>query len=192
VFAFGHRFSLVWLGDACPTPAIYDAIAADAALHDGRGCFSPVAVFTPTDGRDVAAALSDALDRAHVRWPVGVVHPIEGAQIRARGALARVEGVSHATAGGSVHLLPAARFEPIALPRAIAVHPVRDLAHALDVVRPWSRWLSSVAAEPHVAEPWLDLGATRVCAPGSLQRPALNRAHDGVDWVRATARQTSG
>lgn len=195
VHAFGHRFSAVWWTGAPvpPDPLVPDAfrdaagaIAADAALHDGRGCFSPALVLTPLPRDAALDALAEALERAAARWPVGRISPIEGAAIRARRALARAFGATRDGPWGSVHALPAAHAEPAGLPRATLVVPVPDLDAALAAVAPWARWLSSVATdEPASATAWRQLGASRVVAPGRLQRPALDRVHDGVEVLRA-------
>ena len=57
---------------------------------------------------------------------------------------------------------------------------------------PYARWLSTIGTDdPESVPTWVSLGATRVCRPGRMQRPPLIRAHDGEDWLRATARWLS-
>ena len=83
VLGFGSRFSVAWWTN----PASADALATDLALHDGRGCMSPVAIFSPLP--DAAERLTAAMERAQQRLPRGSLSPAEGALIRERGALAR-------------------------------------------------------------------------------------------------------
>src|SRR5690606_28659711 len=106
----GSAWSLAW--------ATRDlrALAADLALHDGRGCMSPAVVFSPLP--DAAERLAEALRLAQSRWPRGAVEAAEAAAIRSRRALARVLGRVVEVEGGCVHVLPGDRVVPASLPRA--------------------------------------------------------------------------
>lgn len=174
----GSAWSLAWLtGDG-------RGLARDLALHEGRGCLSPVVVFTPLPLDRAVGRVVAALEEAQARWPLGEVSPGEAARIRARGALARVVGSARVVEGGAVHGLPAERFVPEALPRAPAVVQVADLAEAVELVGRWPG-LSTVGTDaPDSAHTWRAAGASRVCPLGEMQRPPLRRLHDGVDWVR--------
>lgn len=176
VLGFGHRFSVAWVTERAGLAAVAD----DAALHDGRGCMSPVAVFTPLANAD--ATLAAAMVEAQRRWPVGAVAPAEAAAIRARRALARAVGAVHEGDGWSVHALPVARWSAAALPRSIAVHQVTDVAGFAEAMAPMLPWLSTVGADAKIPA-W---PAVRVAALGRMQRPPLVRRHDGVDWLKAT------
>jgi hypothetical protein len=185
----GHRFSVAWIGgsplqDDPLVPAdfsdAYGALAADAALHDGRGCLSPV-VLISTDTNAVDS-LADTLARAEQRWPRGEISDLEAASIRARGALAAATGTVRSGARWSVHGLPAEQWQPIALPRSVAVIQVENREEAARILAPfWSR-LSTIGTD----QPWTN--APRTCRLGRLQRPPLLRHHDGVDWLRTTSR----
>jgi len=136
--------------------------------------------------------MAQAMRRAQRKWPIGTLHPAEGAAIRHRGILARAVGELQQGEGWSVHGLPAEHFQPAGLPRSIAVISVRDLDEALEVAAPWSAHLSTVGSDDFRGGPtWLELGASRVCRPGRMQRPPLRRAHDGVDWIQTTLRAVS-
>ena len=74
--------------------------------------------------------------------------------------------------------------EEDALPRTIAVVQLPDRSAALELLRPWARWLSTVGTD----EPGTDWLGARVCALGQMQRPPVDRLHDGVDLLRATLR----
>lgn len=177
VLGFGHRFSVAWITglDALP------ALAEDVALYDGRGCFSPVAVLTPLAAGDVLDRLGGALAEVQERWPRGQVSDEEHARIRTRRALAAVVGEVRRGDGWELHALPPSRLDPVALPRAVAVHQTTDPAAAL---ARWSRWLSTVGTD-QVGLSW---PGARTCRPGRMQRPPVERLHDGIDWLRATLR----
>jgi Acyl-CoA reductase (LuxC) len=175
---FGSRSSVAWITD----PRSLDAVAADAALYDSRGCMSPVAVFTPLPPGEVAAGLAAAMDRAEAAVPRGAITAREAAEIRARVALARAAGTSRVGPAWGVLTLPAERFVPSPLPRVLTVHGVADRAAFSAWLARWSESLSTLGTD----DAGLAWPGVRVCAPGSMQRPPLDRRHDGVDWLRAT------
>jgi len=181
----GHRFSVAWVDR--DDDATWDGVAADAALHDGRGCLSPTTVFTPIPADVAGPALMRALDRAAARWPIGSLDPSESAAIRSRSALTRVAGRLFDGPGGSVHAIPGARWRPEALPRSLWLVQTRDISEAKQVLGTSARWLSTVGTDsPNAANEWFEAGATRVCRAGRMQRPPLLRSHDGEDWLSAT------
>lgn len=173
----GHRFSVAYCTES------WSGVAADAARHDGRGCFSPTVVLSSHP--KAAEQLADAMSAAQHQWPRGEVSPIEGATTRARGALARVTGQCVTGEGWSVHQLPVEHLEPTALPRSVALVRVENEQQAVDIIARFSRWLSCVATDGD-ASLWQPLRPSRIVAPGELQRPKLHRIHDGLDWIRAT------
>jgi hypothetical protein len=197
----GHRFSAAWItgNPLPPDPRVpegfhgsWGGVAADAVLHDGRGCMSPVAVFTPVPLQTACDRLADAMLRASARWPIGSVSPSEHAHIRSRRALARVTGVVCEGRDFSIHGLPVEYLEPLTLPRCLAVYQVEDATQAARALAPYARWLSTVGTDdPESVGTWFSLGATRVCRQGRMQRPPLIRPHDGEDWLHGTARWIS-
>jgi hypothetical protein len=181
VLGFGHTFAVAYAG----TDNEIDAVARDAVRFDGRGCMSPVALLSPLPLEEACAGLGIAMERAQRDVPRGEISTAEGAAIRTRRARARVEGVLVEGDGWSVHGLPPERFEPVGLPRSLAVHHATEAT--LDrILTPHAAALSTFGTDgpapswPHV----------RVCRPGEMQRPPLVRLHDGVDWLAATLRQT--
>lgn len=175
---FGHRFSVAWIREV----ASLRGVAESAALHDGAGCMSPVAVFTDLPLSEVVPRLAEEMASAAARWPRGPVAAADAAQIRTRGALARVVGTVAEGPGWSVHGLPAERFLPASLPRSLAVHRVSGF----DEVHPkLGDRLSTLGTD----DPEVSVPGARVCAPGEMQRPPLNRLHDGVDWLQETLRR---
>lgn len=180
VLAFGHRFSAAWI----TRPESMLEVARDAALHDGRGCMSPVAVGTSLPLDVAVDALAEAMATVEAEIPRGSLEPTESARLRARRALALAAGTLREGTGWSVHGLPAERFVPSGLPRSLAVHPLADREAFVRWVEPWASLLSTVGTD----DPDLRLDAARVVGPGEMQRPPILRLHDGVDWVRATVR----
>ncbi len=169
---FGERFSVAFWSD----PARADALALDLALYDGRGCMSPVAIFSPIP--DALDLLADAMQRAEDRWPCGALAPGEAARIRSRQALAQVVGSHRSGTGWAVHQLPVDRFDPAAaLPRVAVLHEA-DQDAFLRVVQPSFSRLSTVGSDAPLAIP-----DVRVCALGAMQRPPIDRLHDGVNWL---------
>lgn len=185
----GHRFSAAWVTGAPlpPDPLVpegfgdtaWDGIAADLALYDGRGCFSPQVVFTPLALEAAGPALAAAMARARARWPLGEVAPEEGAQLRARLALARVTGAVWGGPGAWVAALPAARWTPGALPGLVALVQVPRAEEAQAALAPWGPALSVLATDAP-GEVWFE---ARACRPGRAQRPPVVRLHDGRDWL---------
>jgi hypothetical protein len=178
---FGHRWSaaVIRLDD----PEVWAGVALDAALHDGRGCMSPVVVLTTLPFEAASRRLASALEAVQRRLPLGEIDPSEAANIRARRALARATGGVVEGEGWSIHGIPPDLFKPMALPRSVALVTVREAQ------------VSALLADPRVSTVGVDASAVlnvpgaRICAPGWMQRPPLIRLHDGVDWIRATARR---
>ena len=154
---FGHRFSLAWIGtDDKPN---WNNLAFDTAIHDGRGCMSPVALFTPLPLDIACAGLAAAMESAEAKWPLGAVAPGESAAIRSREALARVTGTLLKGPGWSIHGLPARYFSPMALPRSLAVYHLPNEAAAKKILTSRLKWLSTVGTDSPSAS-WFD---ARVC-----------------------------
>jgi len=176
---FGHRFSAAWIERA------WEAIAQDLIVHDGYGCMSPVLIATPLPLDEAVDRMAEALATWSARIPLGQVAPADLAGIRSRQALARVVGRVASGTGWSVHGLPSKHWTPMALPRSIAVCSVASRADAWAMLAAHEPHLSTVAdAEGHA---W---GSARVVLPGHMQRPPLDRVHDGVPVLSAVLRTT--
>lgn len=196
LLGFGHRFSMAWVGGGhpAPDPLVPDGfddpwgrVAADAALHDGRGCLSPVVVCTSLPGREAIEGLCEAMERAERRWPAAPPSDAEAAAIRARGALAQVTGRAVQGEGWAVHALPPSLARPTAMPRALALIRVPSPADAVDALAPFHRWWSTAGvATEEEALAFASVDGVRTCPLGRMQRPPLDRLHDGVDWLRET------
>lgn len=179
---FGHKFSVAVVTEHDQ----WQRVVQDAILYDGRGCFSPTAIFTTLPAQESATALFSALQSSQTETPRGAISSYEAAAIRSRGVLATVTGVCHANPTESVHVLPISQFKPYGLPRSIALYSVANVEMAMDTVRPHASHLSIVGTDNETKTGWLKVGAARVVRLGEMQRPPLNRLHDGVDWLKAT------
>lgn len=170
LLGFGARYSVAWWSD----PARAHDLAWDLILHDGRGCMSPTAIFSPLP--DAASLLHQALTELAV--PRGPLAPIEAARIRERVALARVLGEAHLGTDHAVIGLPASHAAATGFPRLAVIHPASSPQELLD--RLPSQRLSVIGTDsplPHTPH--------RTAELGTMQKPPLDRLHDGVDWLRA-------
>ena len=206
----GHRFSLALLGPGATHASALTrtaaALALDVALWDQLGCLSPVSIHVvdpdPHAADRVARALADALAAAEIRWPRGHVEFAAAAAA----ARERAEAEMRAAAGDRVDVFAAAdaqwtvvreadaglRAAP--LHRFVRVHPNVDLDVALAAIGPHAMQLAGVAlagfgdASEKIAMELARIGASRVCAPGTLQSPPLGWPRDGRPVLLPLAR----
>jgi hypothetical protein len=189
---FGHRFSIAWVPREVATdPTTWMQIAIDLALHDSRGCMSPLAIFTDAEQQQVMPFAQHAMREAETAIPRGKIAPIEGAQIRGRGSLAQVTGLLASGENWSVHILPIGYFDPQVLPRSMGIYTCAHRGEVLEALRPYADALSIVSIpDEEPTESWLELGAERTCAFGEMQSPPLVRLHNGIDWLQATMKRS--
>jgi hypothetical protein len=210
--ARGHRLSLAALGpDATRGPALQRAaagLAVDVALWDQLGCLSPVAVHAvdpdPAACDRVAEALAEELAAAEQRWPRGRVDAATAAAIQA----ARDEAELRGAAGRRVTVLAsrgtawtvvredAPPLRPGPLHRFVRVHPARSPEELSAALAPVGRTLAAIALEGFgprargVTLACAELGASRLCAPGTLQAPPLGWHAEGAGVLAPFARFT--
>jgi hypothetical protein len=207
----GHRLSIA----AVVPPAsaerrrdLAERLAVDIALWDQLGCLSPIAVFAvdpePTRAAALGEAIALALANAERNWPRGTIdastsHTI--AQQRAEAELRRAAGRAiavHASDSTAWTVIvedgPELRSSP--LHRFIRVIPVPDPEHLLDAIEPLGSHLAAAAIEGFgaqavgLARALATLGASRICAPGSLQSPPLDWRHGGRGVLAPLVRLT--
>lgn len=209
----GHRVSFACIGADTLTPQHVDdlgrALALDVASWDQLGCLSPIFVHVVGRDRTAAARVADALARAlseeAVRIPRGHVPLAAAAAI----AQERASAELRAADGRAVHLAaagqhgftvvleddPALRAAP--LHRFVRVHAVESLEHTADALLPLSGRIAGIAlagfaghARDEAVRMAVALGASRICAPGTLQSPPLGWHHEGegvlLPFVRLT------
>ncbi len=162
LLAFGSRYSLAWWTD----PRNVGAVALDHVLYDNRGCMAPTGIFSPLP--DAADRLAAYLEQVTV--PVGRIHDEEHAWIRERRALARVVG---RVVSERVIELPPAYWSPRTAPGLAVVHPLKRFEDL--PVRPKA---VSVLGTDDARRP-----DVRCEALGRMQRPPLDRCHDGIRWL---------
>lgn len=170
---YGHGFGVAWIErDEDPT-----AVALDVALHDQRGCLSPLAVFVRGDARAFARALHEALGRLEETLPRGRVDAGEAA------AAMQWQGAAAArcvwSRRGKTHFVGAledAAF--IASPglRNVLVCEARDASHVMSLLGDEGAHLTCVGAtDADLAWP---LAGVRVVRAGTMQDPALDGPED--------------
>jgi hypothetical protein len=206
--AYGHRLSLAALGEAAAEASVLDDVARrlalDVALWDQLGCLSPIAVYV--EGEAAADATSEALARALAEaqrhLPRGVIEPRAASLISHERASAELRAAAgervrlHASNGTAWTVIREARRElrPAPLHRFVRIVPVADRAQLLEALAPLAPHLAAVALEgfgaatPHLARDLAQLGASRICRPGSLQTPPLGWHHDGQGVLSPLAR----
>jgi hypothetical protein len=209
--ADGHRLSIAAVVPPRKQGSLADLaqrLALDVALWDQLGCLSPIAVFSVHDEISRAAALAEALAAAladaEETWPRGRIEAAAARDIareRAEAELRLAAGravalhVSDATAW-TVVLEDGPQPRPAPLHRFVRIVPVADAANLLDAVRPLGPHLAAVAIEgfgdrtSSLAHALADLGASRVCTPGTLQSPPLDWRHAGRGVLAPLARFT--
>jgi hypothetical protein len=174
VVAHGERTSVAVVGRAASRDAhtIAQALARDVALHDQRGCLSPVAVYVEGDVHAVAAQLAAALERVSDELPPGPLDPAERAAHRTAVAEAEWAGATVLSgAHGTVLVDDAApRLRPNPGRRTVWVLPHSSLDDALPAGRIECVGVAGVALDAGMLR---RLGVSRVCAPGRMQRPPL-------------------
>ncbi len=175
---YGHRVSAAWCARA-PSDAEVLGLARDLCAWDQAGCLSPQVVWVRGAGghQAVAARLAQALRAVEpalpTRLPPGAARARRVALI-----LGHMQGRVWETATAAVVALPSGAFRSSPGFRVLWVLPADPAA--LGSTAPVLSSLAYVGAaeDRPTLPPWV-----RVCAPGQLQRPPLDWAHDGQDPV---------
>jgi hypothetical protein len=205
----GHRLSIAAVvppQNAELRAELAERLAIDIALWDQLGCLSPIAVFAvdPELARaaELGEAIADALANAEAKWPRGSIDPAAAhaiAQQRAEAELRRAAGRAieiHASDATTWTVIVEDGPEPRPAPlhRFVRVVPVPGPDQLIDAVRPLGTHLAAVAIEgfkeetARLADALAGLGASRICAPGSLQSPPLDWRHAGRGVLAPLAR----
>jgi len=174
----GHRASVAVVTGRNPVQTA-QALAWDLVLYDGRGCMSPSAIFCLDQTEALADALASALAEAGKTIPPGKLAPWQGPQWRARTGRARALGTCREDSQWAVCATETGPLEAN-LPRMAVLHEIEEV-RALSFLKDMALSTCATDLDDHAA---LEaLGFHRVCAPGDMQRPPLNRKHDGVDVI---------
>jgi acyl-CoA reductase-like NAD-dependent aldehyde dehydrogenase len=173
VIAHGERTSLAVIGrTAIDDAAIAERVARDVALHDQRGCLSPVAVLVDGDARAFAERLVAALAVLADAWPPGPLTTAERAAHRS--LVAEAEWIGAAvldSAGGTVLVHDDPRPRGCPGRRTVWVHPLTSLSQA---VLPGRVECVGLARARVDIDALRRLGVSRVCDAGTMQRPPLS------------------
>jgi hypothetical protein len=192
-------------------PEDADGIAAQAALavatFDQQGCVSPHVVYVEGGGEisadDFAQRLHTALTKVEAQLPRGRIEPEEAAAVHQARAAAEFrglagqgavvyagEGVSH-----TVIRLDDPSFTASCLNRLVYVKPVSRTEDIPELIRPFSRFLQTVALEAldpasnaHLAESLGELGISRVTTLERMPWPPGTWHHDGHSPLRELLR----
>jgi acyl-CoA reductase-like NAD-dependent aldehyde dehydrogenase len=171
----GERASVAVVGrdESRNAGALMHSVARDVALHDQRGCLSPVVVYVEGDVRAVASELAAALETVGTELPPGPLEPAERAAHRAAVAEAEWAGATVLPGVHGTVLIDDAspRFRPSPGRRTVWVLPLASLDEALLAGRIECVGLAGVATDVGTLR---RLGVSRVCAPGRMQRPLLS------------------
>lgn len=211
--AFGHRLSIVAIGSRELSEAELGELAAqlalDIVLWDQLGCLSPVAIYFEAS-RDRADRLAEELARAlrasEESLPRGDADvTVAGAIRREReeALLRRAAGqdvVIHSDAGTRWTVIRECdtQWRPAPLHRFIRIHPAQDQDSLLAAIAPLGPHLAAVAlagfgeATAQLTRRFAELGASRVCAPGTLQSPPLGWHHDNRPLLLPLSRLCDG
>jgi hypothetical protein len=200
--AYGHRFSIAILGPMTTASETslqqtLTGLALDIARWDQGGCLSPIDVYlvglSSTQSQRIARGIADALAELSTQMPRGdhstrslAAFSQESLEARMRAAVsddaAFFDGTDFAVA-----LESDARPRPAPLARLIHLLPVSTDVELERILLPLAPHLSTAAVagfSDSSSEQILDLirrmGMSRVCAPGSQQRPPIDWPHDGM------------
>jgi hypothetical protein len=183
-------------------------IARAVAVFDQQGCVSPHVVYVERGGQttpaELAMLIAQELARLDSELPRGVLSAAESSHIHQARAAAEFSSGSdrlvtvHAGAGTSHTVVydDDSSFTPSCLNRFVYIKPVSDLHDVPDLVRPFARYLQSVAvaAEPAtiraLAPALAALGISRVTDFERLPWPPATWHHDGHGPLRELVRFT--
>ena len=197
---YGHRLSIAAVaGDALASPDVVRGLALDIASWDQLGCLSPVAIFCETnDAEPFAESLAAALAEIETHLPRGEISTAAAAAVRRErdGAAMRKAAGDDVSLRGDEGLCwtvvreSDATWRPAPLHRFVRIHPVSDRSSLLDAIAPLSRHLAAIAVAGVAPAELAASGASRLCAPGSMQAPPLDWHHDGQLLLLPLARIT--
>ncbi len=175
------------------------AAAWDVSLFDQQGCVSPHAVYVESGGAlsplDFARRLAGELEAIERTLPRGRLSADEAAQIQSARATAEMREAAgkqvtmlcsqQTTAWTVIYDGESRELALSCLNRVVRVIPIDDLAAVPGYVRHLGPYLQSVGVAipesrlPAVAKALEDVGVTRVCELGEMQRPPPSWRHDG-------------
>ncbi len=191
VVGYGHRVSLAVVVDGpdVDLEGVAGGIGDDVVMWHQQGCFSVRAVlFCGDDGRrrEFCELLADEIEVRERRWDAEDIDDGELASRAQAIGVAELEGDVYCDGIGYVRPVDRAfdgRREAI---HSVTVHDVDGPNEVDEIIDLGPANLQGVAlggAWKKRRTEWLealgDVGATRICGPGDLQRPPADWWHDG-------------
>jgi hypothetical protein len=199
---YGHKISFAVVAREAMTPeqlpALAQAAAFDISVYDQQGCLSPHVIYVEERGalgpRRFAAALAEAMTAYQQRVPRGALTVEAAAEFTTirSGYQFRAESDRRVAVWTS---LPAndwlvlydddPSFAPSCLNRVVYVKPTDGFSRVLGNVRRYAPLISTVGVAPMnervmtFAGDLSQMGVSRVCPLGEMQRPPLAWHHDG-------------
>jgi hypothetical protein len=175
------------------------AAAWDVSLFDQQGCVSPHAVYVESGGTlsplDFARRLANEMAAIERTRPRGRLSVDEAAQIQNARATAEMRAAAgkqvtvlcsqQATAWTVIYDGESRDLALSCLNRVVRVTPIDDLSALPGYMRPLGPYLQSVGVAiperrlPGIAKALEDVGVTRICELGEMQRPPPSWRHDG-------------
>ena len=197
---YGHRvsFGLVPADASFDTAA--EGFARDVLLYDQGGCLSPHTIFVqaPRHARlRFAEGLADALREAVARYPQIERAPHAAARVQEARLLARMESGTVSWEDRNLRWTVVARedrsFAVSPAHGVVSVQPLSDLQALAVAVTPCAGHLQGCAValteNGRGGEGWAkelaNLGVSRICRPGELQKPPFSWREDGRDVLRS-------
>ena len=187
----GSRSSVAVVAAGADLTAAAKAVALDAVMYEGRGCLTPHTVFVEQDALAFAEQLANALARLQVRWPRKTQSLAEETARRAFIDNAELSALSDTESmilrgredAWCVGLGLATDVGPGPGHRCMRVVATANRRATLKQLSNTENPPASVAiageAVEAAKEDFREIGATRVCKTGELQRPPLYWEQDG-------------
>lgn len=187
-----YRLSVALIGKEAVTPSLAKRLSEDVRLFDQQGCLSPGVVWVEKGGelspRDFAFLVADFLNLK--RGDSGFARSVgESAQVWSLRSLYQMEGALVITPSENTRWTIVVEDKP-GIPEGfppgfLFIKPVDHLEEALEQLKPKSSFLQGVGLEvalerkEELVEKLGEMGASRICSVGEMQRPPAGWRQDG-------------
>jgi acyl-CoA reductase-like NAD-dependent aldehyde dehydrogenase len=191
IILHGARSSAAVIAAGADLTTAAQGVALDAVMYEGRGCLTPHTVFVERDALSFAEQLADALSTFQSRWPRKTQSLAEETARRSfvdNAELSALSGTESAILRGPadvwcVGLGPATDVRPGPGHRCVRVVATANRRATLKRLGSMETPPAGIAiageAVSAAGKDFCEIGATRVCKTGELQRPPLYWEQDG-------------